>query len=506
MLVYVLAAQRAHFAALAKSWMANGASAFGVWRNDTPLACWPDRQALERPSLVVPITCDGQVLGELRLAGLSSPHARERLLFEAGFIAHLVRLESELNDMTGELVDSQDRLLAVYQLTRSLRNYSTIDETLHGLLFEAMRIVKVNVGFVAFETSSGELMIDQYPAGLTNEVAIRTVFHQAQARERELLLAGGQQLGDLVDGAENLCCIPIRIRGSYSAALALANKIGGFAMSDIKLVRALAELASAHITQVLLHQESLEQRRVQSELDLARRVQVRLLPQQVPARAGLDIYAHSRPARQIGGDFYDFITQPNRALMFAVGDVSGKALSAALLMTMTRTAIHSKASYMPNPSPELVMRNSNEDLFDDFLQVGMFSTAFIGQYQATSRSMLYANAGHSPVIYCPAGGEPRMLNADSPPLGVLNPSLCRNHSVRLERGDVLVVATDGFNEARSPDESMFGTDRLLNLVAISSDMPARAIGEIMLTAVDAFSLGRPQDDDQTLVVIKGVAE
>lgn len=506
MLVYVLAAQREHFAALAKSWLANGASAFGVWSNGAPLAAWPDRYALEVPSIVAPIMGENRVLGELRIVGLSDAPARERLAFEAGVIAHLVRLEEELHAMTAELVDSQDRLLAVYQLTRSLRNYSTITETLRGLLFEAMRLVKANAGFVIFESPTLDVVIDQYPTDFVSGAAIREIFRQAQARERELLITDPTQLAALANGAENVCCIPVRIRGSYSGALGLLNKTGGFSMPDVKLVRAVAELASAHITQVLLNLESLEQRKIQSELDLARRVQVRLLPQQVPSMPGLDIYAQSRPARQIGGDFYDFIYQPNRPLMFAVGDVSGKALSAALLMTMTRTAIHSKASYMPNPTPELVMRNSNEDLFDDFLQVGMFATAFIGQYQPQSRTMLYANAGHSPVIYCPAGGTPSLLGADSPPIGVLSTSMCKNHVVALHPGDVMVVATDGFNEARSPDERMFGTDRLLNLVAISMELPARAIGEILLTAVDAFGLGRPQDDDQTLMVIKGVVE
>jgi sigma-B regulation protein RsbU (phosphoserine phosphatase) len=180
-------------------------------------------------------------------------------------------------------------------------------------------------------------------------------------------------------------------------------------------------------------------------------------------------------------------------------------MSAALLMTMTRTAIHSKAGFMPKPTPEMVMRNSNEDLYEDFIQVGMFATAFIGQYQPHNQKLLYANAGHSPVVYCPAGGRAQLLEADSTPIGVLTISLCKNHVVTMQPGDVLIVATDGFSEARNPEDEMFGYDRLLQLAEASAKKSARAIAEAFFEAVDRFGVGRPQDDDQTLVVIKGVA-
>lgn len=160
---------------------------------------------------------------------------------------------------------------------------------------------------------------------------------------------------------------------------------------------------------------------------------------------------------------------------------------------------------MPNPAPDMVMRNSNEDLFEDYLQVGMFSTAFIGQYHVPNRTITYSNAGHSPVIYCPVAGLPRLLGADSPPIGVLRTSMCKNHTLSLNEGDVLLVATDGFNEARGPDDELYGYERLLNLVSLSSGMPARAIAQILFEAVDTFGKGRPQDDDQTVVVLKGVS-
>ncbi len=496
--------QHTHLATLAQGWLASGASAFGVWSNGAPLAYWPNRDILEHPSLCVAIYCGQKILGDLRVSGLYDIQSQERLAAEANLVSHLIRLEEEMNTLVADLVDSQDRLLAVYQLTRSLRYYTTLEDTLRGLLFEAMRLVKTRAGFVMYAPENQGSIIIQYPENFGNTIGINQIFAQVKTRAKEISLTRDDFLGLYSDAADNLIFIPIRIRGAFIAGLGLINKDAGFSSPDIKLAQAIIEQAGTHIEQVLLQQETLEQDKVQRELDLARKVQLRLLPQHIPSIPGLDIAAHSRPARQIGGDFYDFISIPNRPFMVAVGDVSGKALSAALLMTMARTAIHSKASYMPNPEPELVMRNSNEDLFEDFLQVGMFATTFIGQYQPKSRTLVYANAGHSPIIYCSAGETPKLLGADSPPLGVLRTSMCKNHIVPLRPGDLLIIGTDGLNEARGPEEELFGYERLLNLISASVDMPACSILETIYTAIEAFSTGRPQDDDQTLVVIKGV--
>jgi serine phosphatase RsbU (regulator of sigma subunit) len=506
MLAAMLNAQYAQFAALAEAWLAMGAAAFGVWSNDHPLACWPAEGQLAHPGIVAPIRVGGGIMGDLRVTGMSDPVAQARLKAEAELLAHLIKLEDELQCMTAELVDSQDQLLAMYQLTQSMRRHVTIDETLECLVAEAVRLVRARAGFAMFVPANSEPTLVQRPARYMDESRIWNTFWQTHASERDVLLVSDHTLSELPAGVDNLLFIPFGIRGTMMAGLGLINKSGGgFTAPNIKLARAIVEHASAHIEHVLLHLDAVEQTRLQTEVDLARRVQLRLLPQQLPVVDKLDIYACSRPALQVGGDFYDFVAQPDRPFLFSVADVTGKGMAAALLMTMTRTAIHSKASFMPKPTPEIVMKNSNEDLYEDFIQVGMFATAFIGQYHAHSQKLLYANAGHSPVIYRPAGGSARMLEADSTPIGVLRVSLCKDHQVALGPGDLLIVATDGFSEARNPHDEMFGYDRLLELVDQSAGRSARAISDALFEAVDSFGVGRPQDDDQTLVVIKGVA-
>ena len=345
--------------------------------------------------------------------------------------------------------------------------------------------------------------MQQPPDALPPELAWR-LYWQAQASEREISL--GEHESELAAiGAVNLLHMPIRVRGTVMAGIGMVNRSGGFHAPDIKLTRAIANQASAQIERMLLYQEMFDQAKLRTEMDLARRVQLDLLPHTLPSVPGLDIRAKSQPAYQVGGDFYDFIVQPGRPFIFSIGDVTGKGLSAALLMTMTRTAIHSKAQFMPYPTPEAVMRQSNEDLYADFTRVGVFATAFVGQYEPGSTTLMYANAGHAPVVYRPYDGEAILLRADSTAIGILPVSHCRNQRLRLGPNDLLIAATDGFTDVRDADDEILGIDKFVELVESLHDLSATEIVARLFEETDHFGQGRPQDDDQTLVVIKGAA-
>jgi phosphoserine phosphatase RsbU/P len=504
MLVALLSSQYQRFAAIAEAWLAQGASAFGVFQEGRPLVYWPSGHRLVRPSLSVAITKDEQEIADLRVAGISGIGAEMRLKADASMISYMLQLEDELQCMTADLVTSQDQQLALYRLTQSMRDHVTVMETLQALVVEGMRMTKSQIGFAIFVSSTGqEPLFVQSPEGaLSDDVAWRIYWH-TQSIEHEVILPDAE--GELICPASigSLLAVPIWVRGSVMAGMGLANRPGGFGTPDMKLARAIADQASAQIERMLLYQEMFDQAKLRTEMDLARRVQLDLLPHQLPKVIGLDLYANSRPALQVGGDFFDFIVGEGRPLIFSLGDVTGKGLSAALLMTMTRSAIRSKAQFMPFPTPEAVMRQSNEDLFNDFTRVGVFATVFVGQYEPGSQKLLYANAGHSPVIYRPFDGSAELLRADSTAIGVLSVSHCRNQTLNMRPGDLLIVATDGFSDARNLRDETFDIERLIALVDQLAPRTAREIADAMFETVDCFGGGRNQDDDQTLVVIKG---
>lgn len=505
MLVALLSSQYTRFAALAEAWLAMGATAFGVCQDGRPLVYWPAGHRLAKPSIIAPIMRGDTELGDLRVAGLDGIAFDQRLRADAELIGYMLQLEDELQLMTADLVMSQDQQLALYRLTQTMRDHVTVQETLAAVVTEAMRMVRAHAGYAMFVPTSAQepLLVQHPPESLPAELAWQ-LYWQAQASEREISLAEAD--GNMAEiGAVNLLHVPIRVRGTVMAGLGLIDRTGGFGAPDIKLTRAIADQASAQIERMLLYQEMFDQAKLRTEMELARRVQLDLLPRSLPTIPGIEIYASSRPAYQVGGDFYDFIVQPGGPFIFSIGDVTGKGLSAALLMTMTRSAIHSKAQFMPYPTPEAVMRQSNEDLYNDFTRVGVFATVFVGQYEPGSNTLMYANAGHAPVIYRPYDGEAVLLRADSTAIGILPVTQCRNQRLRLGPDDLLIAATDGFTDVRDSGEDTLGIDRLIELVESLHDRSATEIAALLFEETERFGQGRPQDDDQTLIVIKGAA-
>ena len=504
MLAAVVAAQRSQFKAMAEAWLSSGAKSFSIWADGNMLKCWPVGIAAETTAIRAPIRLNGVDIGDLRVAGVGTSAAEAVLRAEAGLVSRLARMEKELKGMTERLIDTQDQLLAMYDLTEATRHQLDMGELLQQLSYKTAQLEATEGSFLVLKQDDDSLFIEYYPQPILDEEIIRSCLQKVQKTGNELLLNLSETEYSKA-GLRNLLFVPIRIRGEITAALGLINKRDGdFLSPDTRLARVIAEHAGSRMEHLVLYKESLDQTKLQVEADLAQQVQLNLLPKRSPQITGLDLFAGSRPASHVGGDFYDFIKLPQKPFTFTVGDVSGKGMPAALLMAMTRTVIRTKTNVDPTPSPEVILDNCNSELYDDFTEVSMFATVFIGQYDPKQNKLIYANAGHSPVIYCPAQGTPRMLEADGTAMGVLPTSLSENHSLTLNKGDVLVVATDGFSEASNTDDEFFGYDRLLKVVKVLSKKPAKAIVEGLYETVSNFSAGHKQDDDQTLIVLKTI--
>ena len=504
MLAAVVAAQRSQFKSMADAWLSSGAKSFSVWADGNMLKCWPAGVGAETVAIRAPIRLNGVDIGDLRVAGIGTSAAEAVLRAEAGLVSRLARMEKELKGMTARLIDTQDQLLAMYDLTEATRHQLDMGELLQQLAYKTAQLEATEGSFLMLKQDDDSLFIEYYPQPILDEEIIRSCLQKVQKTGNELLLNLSETEYSKA-GLRNLLFVPIRIRGEITAALGLINKRDGdFLSPDTKLARVIAEHAGSRMEHLVLYKESLDQTKLQVEADLAQQVQLNLLPKKSPQMAGLDLFAGSRPASHVGGDFYDFIKLPNKPFTFTVGDVSGKGMPAALLMAMTRTVIRTKTNVDPTPSPEVILDNCNSELYDDFTEVSMFATVFIGQYDPKQNKLTYANAGHSPVIYCPAQGVTRMLEADGTAMGVLPTSLSEDHTITLNKGDVLVIATDGFSEASNTDDEFFGYDRLLKVVKVLSKKPAKAIVEGLYETISNFSAGHIQDDDQTLIVLKTI--
>ncbi len=498
-----LTSQRKTLAGIAQAWLDSGAAAFGISGDGQWLALWPETAALNTSGISANIVVNNRIMGDMWVFGLANSASHDRLQNEAQLIAQLAAQESELNSITYELIDAQDQLLALYDLTQSMRNRLSFDEALSSLVREAGRLVKASAcsAYLAFDPPT----VAQHPQPMMSQSALQHMAEQViDSGTRLVLNSGGLGNNGLPAGMQTILLEPIMVDNQVVGALCLLRAHDTFRSPDLKLARAVCDQAGAQFENLLRYKESLAQTRIQTEMELAKNVQTHLLPQRLPAVTGLDIAAGALPASQVGGDFYDFMHQAGEPFIFTVGDITGKGMSAALLMAMTRTLIRSKTRAFVRPSPLDILGSVNDEMYDDFTELSMFATVFVGQYDDAEKILYYSNAGHSPVIYCPAGGEAVLLEADGAPVGVLPTSTCENQAIYFNAGDVLVAATDGFSEAGNREKELFGYDRLLQLVTSISHLPAQTIMTMLFKTVAEFSTGHAQDDDQTVVVIKGV--
>lgn len=489
---------------IANAWLSMGAETFHVSEFSNVVAQWPPEAALAEPDIDASIELRGLSLGGLHVKGLAPDRYGKRLVAEAAFISEMILMEGELEALTAELIETQDHLLALYDVARSTRSQLKIPNLVESLVGVLRRMIQVEHAFIFIQRYDRPAIVHQTPANKLSVPKIEWCFEQIRIRQSSLLSNGNDSTFPMPQGIKNLLCCPVHIEGDIVGVVGLVNRLEAkFHSPDLKLIEAIVQQSEVHLENIILQEQRMVRAKMRTEMELAREVQLCLLPQGPPDSKELDLAAHTLPALEVGGDFFDFIPLDDGSLVFTVGDVAGKGMPSALLMAMIRTAMRSVVKLLDEPLPQQILDRTNEELYDDFTEVGKFATVFVGYYRPDSGQLIYANAGHSPVIYCPKGGEPRMLEADGTAVGVLPMNLAENQTISLSKGDVLAIATDGFAEARNSSGALFGYDRLMQLVDVLSDFSAQDILDGIYDTIAQFGYGSFQDDDQTLIVVKG---
>jgi len=254
--------------------------------------------------------------------------------------------------------------------------------------------------------------------------------------------------------------------------------------------------------------ELVEKERMDEDLEVALAIQRRFLPQRPPQVAGLDVAGISVPSREVGGDLFHYLELPGGRLAVALGDVSGKSVPAALIMSNVMAALRAEVQH--EAEVEKSMERVNR-LLAEQIEPGRFVTLFYGIVDPAAGRLRYTSAGHNPALRISAAGEVTWLREGGVPLGVRPDSRYPAAECPLERGDLLVVYSDGVTEAEGPGgpgpaaESrppLFGEPRLVEAAHAARTRPAAAVVDALLAAVKAFAGHRPQADDITLVVVR----
>ena len=299
----------------------------------------------------------------------------------------------------------------------------------------------------------------------------------------------------------SMLCVPIKNRdGNVVGVLQLLNKTrGSFGERDLEFLDSISDHMAIAMENATLHLELVEKQRMERELQLGREIQSGLFPSPPSDIAGVGLAAMSLPCYEVGGDYYDFIELPQGDLGLAIGDVSGKGVAAALIMSSVQAALRVAAPIEPDIA--MLMARLNALLYRS-ARGRKYATFFFGRFTPSTGELRYVNAGHNPPFLVDRSGV-RKLASTGKPVGILPDSPFTEAMVRLEHGSCLVLYTDGLNEAADPEEEEFGMERLEELVrqtVVSEDvgaMPGR-----ILDAIIRFERGAHASDDKTIVVLR----
>src|SRR5215218_2348558 len=355
---------------------------------------------------------------------------------------------------------------------------------------------------LALDFVDHSLQADQEPGreGFIRSVAAEpAIFSNVRANIEDQAAEGNKVITRLTlsrihDRGEFLGVAPTGMEIKTSA-IVIHRIVGG------KIVEEWSESTGAlEATRQRLEQEMIERERAEQELQVARRIQQASLPQEVPPLEGWQINPYFRPAREVGGDFYEFFELPNGQLGFAVGDATGKGVPAALVMTATCAFLGGVAT-ASGSSPGEVLAQVNEAVLAR-IPANMFVTCFYGVLDPSRGRLVYANAGHNLPCCCHNDHAATELSARGMPLGLMQGMRYEENETVLVPGESVLFYTDGLIEAHNSQGKMFGTPRLRSLLSERFE-GGRGLSATLLDELKGFTgEGWEQEDDITLLTLR----
>ena len=303
--------------------------------------------------------------------------------------------------------------------------------------------------------------------------------------------------------AEVLLPVPGRQRLMGVMALGPKKSEAAYSRSDLRLLQTVASQTGLALeVSELVHslaQEAAQRERTQREIEIAREVQERLFPQEAPLLPSASLAGFCRPAQGVGGDYYDMILLRDGRIGLAIGDVSGKGISAALLMASLRASLRGLTLASHNDFACL-MTQMNRLVYESSA-ASRYATFFFGAYDPKTRMLECVNAGHNPPLVV-RGEKVIRIEPAGPVVGMLPETQYSEERIQLEPGDVLLLYTDGISEAMTAKEEEWGEERMVEAARVAATHPAPRILQTIFDACDRFTAGAAQHDDMTLLVLK----
>ncbi|MCD9189377.1 MAG: SpoIIE family protein phosphatase [Pyrinomonadaceae bacterium] len=280
-----------------------------------------------------------------------------------------------------------------------------------------------------------------------------------------------------------------------------SDQLNSYTEEDLELLQMLASQVAIIIEKDQLYVQLIEQKRIQAQLEIARQVQLELLPDHDPQIDSFDISAYVFPTEEVSGDYYDWVKIFDDQIGLVVADAVGKGIPAALLMSFLRASLRTSAQigYAPH-----IAFSKVSNLLWDSVEENQFITGIYGILDATNKTFVYSNAGHNPPLLIKPDGEHKFVEYGDMPLGMFYGMRYHQHFIRFEKGQVMVMYTDGITEAANASGEEFGNERFAQRVLECINLPAKAMIDYIRKGVADFTERKFLDDDGTLFIVKAI--
>ena len=453
--------------------------------------------------------------GRRVLGYLSSIHPPENSLsvWSQALLPHLTE-QVALLLLNAELIHDKERhVTELWNILRAALETSGIPpacgENLHKSLLQYLLIIlelcSTETGIVAAFNESGTDIAEIAALGCEYETILGSKLVDGRTlRETFLSLRFDDFLScpGLATYNGVSVIIPLSAGERTLGAAAIINLPSHPNFRMVQALKTLAGMGGYYICNEALYKQAVKNSVLERELNIAREIQREMLPQAQPSLPGYDIYGEWRPAKQVGGDLFDYFNLKDGSLLITIADVSGKGVPAGLLMTMTRAFIIAGSEY--TITPDEILKSVNQHLVNK-ISTTQFVTASL--LTLNKNSIWFASAGHLPLlIYRASTDKVEEISPEGVAMGIVDNVSFGKVPISIEPGDILLLYTDGLNEAMNPNREQFGYERIKEVIRNCAHLDAKSIVDALFKAVEAHSANSEQFDDTTIIAIKKTKE
>ncbi|MFH1874229.1 MAG: GAF domain-containing SpoIIE family protein phosphatase [Pseudomonadota bacterium] len=414
---------------------------------------------------------------------------------------------------------TDESMESIYSLSKAIAQASEIKEIYELILDEVVRIFGVEKASIMVYDPDLDALKIAAARGLDIDIKNKAFVRVGEGisgkvfKSSEPLLIQDIQASGMDKGRDRyktkslmsapVTCFPMKVGKQTLGVINVTDRASGksFDATDLKVLTTLSNQVASYLRIVQLSREVASTEQLKQQLEIARQIQYRLLPVNPPNLEGIEAAGRVVTADRVGGDYYDFFISHSKRPSFAIADVSGHSIGAALTMAAFRSAI--RAQMDSEFTTSILVQRINQILFEDLFQAEQFISMAFLKYMKARQLIQFTNAGHPPPIIWRSGLRKfEELYTDDPLLGIEPISIYHEKQVVVSKGDVVLLYTDGLTEAANTKGERFGKARLLNfLEPIMEKSAEEIVGEIVEQAA-SFADPAPIKDDITAMVLK----